>query len=105
MSTELVDRAAADTALDGRVSTLEAVILEDNEFFTEKFAGDPAGNYIVGNAVQDNDADLVWVTVNGQDVSTHILSVSGTTVRLKDISFIGYAIDAQDEVVIRYQAL
>ena len=80
-----------------QVATLEGTILEDNEFATEEYAG--AGlNYVLANPVQDSNANVVDVFVNGHRV--FVESVNGTQVGLFDP---GYSIDADDTVVFVYQ--
>ena len=64
---------------------------------TETFEG--AGfTYTLANAVQEDQASLVDVFVNGHRV--FVAEVAGTQV---EIANPGYVIDAQDEVVFVYQ--
>ena len=102
LQTEEGARAAADTALSGRIDTLEATIQEDNEQFVDTFSatGTPAGglDYVLTNAVQDDNAALVNAYVNGHRVA--IANVAGVTIAIADP---GYAIDGDDTVVFVYQ--
>ena len=71
--------------------------MEDNEQSVETFTG--AGlSYAVTNPVQDDNANLVDVYVNGQRVSVE--SVAGVAI---DLVNPGYVIDGGDQVVIVYQ--
>jgi len=89
-----------DVLMDGRVDTLEAAIIEDDEFFVETFTGSLVlGPYTLANSVQDNEEELVWAYVNG--ISVEVASVSGTQVTLTTP---GYAIDANDTVKFHYQS-
>ena len=85
-----------ESTMDGRVTAIEGVILEDNEFFTERFTAGGL-SYTVANSVQDNNVSLVWAFVNG--IHVQVASVSGTTVVLSNP---GYTISG-DTVTIKYQ--
>ena len=99
-STAISHANSLDVVMDGRVDTLEAAIIEDDEFFVETFAGTPVlGPYTLANSVQDNEVELVWAYVNG--VSVEVATVSGTQVTLATP---GYAIDANDTVKFHYQS-
>lgn len=106
LSAEVVALESVDTLLDGRISTLENVIVEDNEFLVEEFAGD-AANITGGQGakvielsqnIQGDLRGLVWVFING--VYTPIDSVSGKNVTLDAL---GYDLDATDIVKVQYQ--
>jgi hypothetical protein len=102
---EASTRLSADTALDGRVSTLESVILEDNEMFVQVFTGiaAPSANYaftLTGSkVVQDNNKALVSVFING--VQAPVASVSGGTVTIT--GYAEYALEPTDVVEIYFQ--
>jgi len=86
-----------DAAQDGRLDVLEAAIIEDDQMATETFAG--AGFvYNLANPVQEDQASLVDVFVNGHRVFVEL--VAGPQVTIANP---GYVIDAQDEVVFVYQ--
>jgi len=88
-----------DAVMDGRVDTLEAAIIEDDEFVVETKTGNGLG-YALTSAVQDDEVELVWAYVNG--VSVEVAAVTGTAVELVDP---GYAIDAGDRVKFHYQTV
>ena len=86
-------------SIDTRVLSLEAVIIEDDEFFVQNFAGTPnLGPYALNHSVQDNEVELVWAYVNG--VSVEVATVTANSVTLVTP---GYAIDANDTVKFHYQ--
>jgi len=86
-----------DTAMKGRLVTLEASIMEDDQVAVETFAG--AGfTYTLANAVQENQAALVDAFVNGHRLS--VTSVTGASVVLANP---GYTVDSADEVIFVYQ--
>jgi len=88
---------ALETAHDSRLDALEGAIIEDDQMAVETFVG--AGfSYTLANAVQEDQASLVDVFVNGHRV--FVATVSGAAVTLSNP---GYVIDAQDEVVFVYQ--
>ena len=88
-----------DVLMDGRVDTLEAAIIEDDEFYVETFTGVSVGTgYTLSNSVQDNEVELVWAYVNGHSVE--VATVSGASVTLANP---GYTIDANDTVKFHYQ--
>ena len=97
LSTEEVTRATADSALSGRIDTLEATIQEDNEQFVDKFIG--AGfTYTLTQPVQDDNIALINAYVNGHRVE--LATVAGVQV---DIANPGFVIDADDTVIFVYQ--
>ena len=99
-STAISHANSLDTVMDGRVDTLEAAIIEDDEFFVETFTGSLVlGPYTLANSVQDNEVELVWAYVNG--ISVEVNTVAGTQVTLITP---GYAIDANDTVKFHYQS-
>ena len=86
-----------ETGHNTRISTLEAAIIEDDQMAVETFAG--AGfSYVLANAVQENQASLVDVFVNGHRV--FVANVAANNVELANP---GYSIDSEDEVVFVYQ--
>ena len=96
-NSEVVRLDGADSAMNLRINELEATIIKDVEMANEEFAG--AGlQYALNFPVQDDNADLVDVFVNGHRV--FIESVAGNQVGLKNP---GYIVDAQDAVVFVYQ--
>jgi hypothetical protein len=71
--------------------------MEDDQMAVETFVG--AGfSYVLANAVQEDQASLVDVFVNGHRVFA--ASVTGANVTLSNP---GYTVDSQDEVVFVYQ--
>ena len=94
---DVTSLATVDAGLDSRIATLEGTIMEDSEQAVEVFAG--AGlAYTLLNPVQDDNANLVDVYVNGQRVLVE--GVAGVAINLSNP---GYVIDGDDQVVIVYQ--
>ena len=95
---------SADTSIEGRVSTLEATIMEDVEMIEEIKVGIVASPltptvYTLANPVQDNDETLVQVFVNGVKVKCTVAAAANVTVVAP------HAIDADDDVTFLYQTV
>ena len=97
-STAISHANSLDVVMDGRVDTLEAAIIEDDEFVVQTLTGGGL-SYTLANAVQDNEVELVWAYVNG--VSVEVASVTGAAVVLANP---GYAIDVNDTIKFHYQS-
>ena len=84
------------------IASLEAAILEDFEMISEDKTGIVAAPlvptiYTLANSVQDNNANLVQVYVNGVKVKCTVANGAQATV------VADYAIDATDVVSFWYQ--
>ena len=90
---------AKDLAQDGRLTALEGYIMEDAEQFVESFTGSGL-TYTVANSVQDDNVALVNVFINGH--RANVSTVVGAVITLVNP---GYTIDADDSIVINYQAV
>ena len=99
LNAEISRATSVEADLDGRIDTLEATIMQDTEENEEVFTGLIGfGPYTLAENVQDGSKFLVKAFVNG--VKVEVESVAGANVMLANP---GYAIDANDEVVIFYQ--
>ena len=97
ISDEAETARAAEQANADAISVLEAAIIEDDQMAVETFVG-AAFSYTLANPVQEDQASLVDVFVNGHRV--FVATVSGANVALANP---GYTVDSQDEVVFVYQ--
>ena len=94
---DVASLATVDAGLNTRIVALEGFIQEDTQESVEKFVGGGL-SYTVAQPVQDDLVALVDVYVNGHHVEVE--SVAGNLINLVDP---GYAIDADDVVLINYQ--